>query len=130
MKNNRFLFLIVLGILLVVLAGCGGAASTPAPTSGGTTSGGNSSVSFSKDVLPIFTSRCTSCHGGSNPRAGVDLSSYDAVMNSGAITAGDAQNSVLVQAVQIGQMPRSGGRLSAAQVQLIADWVNAGAPNN
>ena len=126
MKNNRLLLFVFCILFVVILAGCGGSSSTPVSTPGGL----SSSVSFSNDVLPIFNSRCASCHSGPSSRAGVNLSTYDSLKNSGAITPGDAQNSVLVQAVQIGQMPRSGGPLSAAQVQIIADWVNAGAPNN
>jgi len=131
--NNRFLFLFIAGILLAaLLVGCGsGSGAAPAAGgSSGSTTGGASSVSFAKNVLPILNDRCSSCHGGPTPRAGVDLSSYDSVMNSQVITPSDAQNSRLVIAVESGLMPRSGDPLTADQIQTITNWVNAGAPNN
>ena len=141
--NNRSMFLLIAGVLLAaLLAGCGSGSGSSAPvatsmpvatvsgSSSGSTAVGTSSVSFAKDVLPILNNRCSSCHGGPTPRAGVGLSSYDSVMNSQVITPSDAQNSRLIQAVQSGRMPRSGEPLTADQIQTIANWVNAGAQNN
>jgi uncharacterized membrane protein len=147
--NNRSLFLLAASALLAAsLLGCGGGSGSPTPvsnppvtesvataSSGGvgnsaTATSSTALVSFSNDVLPILNNRCSSCHSGPMSRAGVDLSSYDSVMNSQTILPGDAQNSLLVQAVEIGQMPRSGEPLTADQIQTIANWVKAGAQNN
>jgi hypothetical protein len=35
---------------------------------------------FSGVVLPLLTKRCNSCHGGTNPSAGIDLTTYPEVM--------------------------------------------------
>lgn len=92
------------------------------------------SVSFSKDVLPILQNRCVSCHGGSRTSKGLDLKSYDSVMagseNGPVLTAGDAAHSPLVSMVVSGKMPRRKPRLPDAEIQILTDWVNAGAPNN
>jgi hypothetical protein len=44
--------------------------------------------------------------------------------------AGDAAKSKLVQSIQLGKMPKRGTKLTAEQVQLFTDWVNAGAQDN
>jgi mono/diheme cytochrome c family protein len=88
-------------------------------------------VSFSNDVWPILQANCSGCHGGSG---GLSLASYDSLMAGGrsgaVIIPGNAEDSRLVQYVRSGRMPRGSSRLSDAEVQIIVDWVNAGAPNN
>ena len=60
--------------------------------------------------------------------------SYAEVMagsNNGPIlTAGDAANSLLIQQVVNGKMPKQGPKLLPAQIRTLSDWVAAGAPNN
>ena len=126
----------VFGILAVVmtaallLAACG-AQTTAAPTSAANAKG---EYSFATDVLPIFQSRCQSCHGSGNPRAGLDLSSYASLMagaqDGPVIVAGDASSSKLIQLVQRGDMPKSGGKLTSDQLMILINWVQAGAKNN
>jgi len=91
--------------------------------------------SFEDDIMPIFATSCEGCHGSFG---GWDASSYDSVMTSGnnapVVVPGDAAASLLAQKMlgtqtEGGIMP-PGGLLSADQVQLIVDWINAGAPDN
>jgi mono/diheme cytochrome c family protein len=85
--------------------------------------------SYATDIQPIFNASCSSCHG-SRASGGVQLNSFENLMASNVITAGDSAGSVLWQEVDSGSMPKAGGKLSAEQIQLIADWINAGANNN
>jgi mono/diheme cytochrome c family protein len=85
--------------------------------------------SFANDIQPIFNASCSSCHG-SRASGGVQLDSFESLMASNVITAGDAAGSILWQEVESGSMPKAGGKLSAEQIQLIADWINAGANND
>jgi len=91
-------------------------------------------VSFLADILPIMESSCVSCHGGKRTEKGLDLSSYEAVMNGsekGAVViAGDADNSSLAELVANGKMPKRGSKLTPEQIAWIIAWINAGAPNN
>jgi mono/diheme cytochrome c family protein len=91
-------------------------------------------VSFANDVLPIFESRCFSCHGGDKTEKGLDLKTYDSVMlgsqNGAVISVGNADNSPLFMAVSSGKMPRRGPKLTPQQLDLIKKWINSGAPNN
>ncbi len=94
--------------------------------------------SFSAGVLPLFQQECVSCHSSDRPLGGWDGSSYTGVMGTGrhapTVIPGDADNSLLVQKMLDTQpsglaMPPS-QLLPQEQVQVVIEWVQAGAPNN
>jgi hypothetical protein len=91
-------------------------------------------VSFAENVLPIFESRCVQCHGESRISGGLRLDSYQAATaasESGpSIVPGDAAQSLLVDLIVSGDMPRRGPTLTPVEIQTITDWVNGGALDN
>jgi mono/diheme cytochrome c family protein len=91
-------------------------------------------VSFAADILPIFESRCVSCHGGNRTEEGLSLRTYADVMtgseHGAVITPGNATNSGLVEMVVTQEMPKRGPKLTPDQIQLLIDWVNQGALDN
>jgi len=91
-------------------------------------------VSFSKDVLPIFQSVCVKCHGGENTNASLVLKSYADVMqgseNGPVIEPGKSADSLLIELITNGKMPKKGPKLLPAQIRIITQWVDAGALNN
>ncbi|MCR4316742.1 MAG: Ig-like domain-containing protein [Planctomycetes bacterium] len=94
----------------------------------------SASVSFSSTILPIFQSRCITCHPGNG---GLDLSSYAGISaggNSGpAYVAGDSANSRIVKRVEgtiQPRMPQGQSALTSSQIQNIKDWIDQGANNN
>jgi hypothetical protein len=93
-----------------------------------------SSVSFANDVLPILNSSCNECHGGRQVKEGLDVGTYESLMagsfNGPVIVAGNSADSLLVQQVINGKMPKRGAKLTPGQIKTISDWVNAGALNN
>jgi mono/diheme cytochrome c family protein len=99
----------------------------------GTSTGG--APSFQADILPIFQASCSGCHGS---LGGWDASSYTLVMESGinapVVIVGDADASLLAQKMlgtqTVGGIMPPGGLLPASKVQLIVDWINAGALDN
>lgn len=112
------------------------------------TTGSASSVTLSADVQPIFTASCiTGCHGGAYPASNLNLTvgnSYAQLVNVAAagcsggeirVVAGDSANSELAKKILgVGfcsgtQMPKLGS-LSAAEVQIIIDWIDNGALDN
>lgn len=107
-------------------------AAGAAPTAAPAVSGG--AVSYSRDVQPIFNQICVKCHGGEETKEGLSLKSYAEVLagsdNGPILTAGDAANSLLIQQVVNGKMPKQGPKLLPAQIRTLSDWVAAGAPNN
>lgn len=91
-------------------------------------------VSFANDVMPIFAGSCNDCHGGKQTKAGLDVTAYDSLMAGSfdgvVIVAGNSAESLLVQMVTKGKMPKRGPKLTAGQIQIISDWIDAGALNN
>jgi uncharacterized membrane protein len=110
------------------------AATTDAATAATTEQASTGGVSFANDIQPLLTSRCLSCHGGERTQKGLDVSSYDSLMagsqDGAVVVPGDAANSPIVNLVQSGKMPKRGPKLTPDQVQLLVDWINAGAANN
>jgi mono/diheme cytochrome c family protein len=107
----------------VEIAPTEGAAGAPAVT-----------VSFTNDIVPIIQSRCVNCHGGDRVEKELLMRTYDEIMagseNGPVILPGDPVNSKLVELVTNQKMPKRGPKLTPPQVQLITEWVAAGAPNN
>lgn len=104
---------------------------TPAPTA---TPGGMATVSYRRDVQPIFDGSCVRCHGG---QGGLYLDSYDHVMAGGAhgpvVVPGDPEASELLRRIRglsQPQMPLGAPPLSPAAIDTIATWIAEGAPNN
>ncbi len=91
-------------------------------------------ISYSKDVYPILENRCGKCHMGSFTSENLNMETYDSLMagsqNGAVIVAGNAKESLLARKILKGEMPKRGPKLTPAQVQIIIDWINAGAPNN
>jgi len=94
----------------------------------------NVNVRYAKDVRPILESRCGTCHMGEFVSEGLDMNTYETLMtgsqNGLVIVPGDADDSLLVQKMVDGKMPKRGPKLTPAQIQIISDWINAGALNN
>ncbi len=103
-------------------------AATATPPSSGAT------VSFKTDILPILQNNCVKCHGGEKTYENLKLNTYaDLIAGSkdGAVlTAGDSANSILVDLINSGKMPKRSPKLSDADIQKITDWINAGALDN
>ena len=108
--------------LLLVLAGTV-AAQDAAPT-------------FAKDIAPLFTQRCTECHGDKKSKAGLRLDSLELVLKGAksgpVVVPGKAQESGLVTSISHPAdhediMPPKGKPLTPEQIALVSAWINAGA---
>ncbi len=91
---------------------------------------------FEKDVRPLLVKRCYECHGPDAKRleGGLLMTSRAALLEGGdtgpAIVAGDAKGSLLVDAINYGdlyEMPPK-GKLPAEEIALLTKWVEMGAP--
>lgn len=102
--------------------------------SGSTNAASQTTVSYANDVQPILENRCGSCHLGEFTSKDLNMDTYENLMagsqNGPVIIAGDAKDSLLVQKISSGEMPKRGPKLTPAQIQIIVDWINAGALNN
>ena len=104
------------------------------------------SATLSEVQSQVFDASCTSCHSGSSPSQGLNLSAGAAHGNTvnvpstqvpslDLVEPGDADNSYLMQKLegtaQSGaQMPNGGSMLSSNLRQLVRDWIDAGAQNS
>lgn len=94
-----------------------------------------SPVDFTRDIEPVFSKSCNSCHGAKTQMGSLALVSSKLAMTGGVsgkvIVPGDAANSTLYQRVAgIGdqaRMPMGGKPLPPAQVDLIRRWIAEGA---
>jgi mono/diheme cytochrome c family protein len=77
-------------------------------------------VKYNDEVKNITSANCVSCHGGSTPQAGLDLSSYVNVRS--AVENGNLLNRINNQA---NPMPPS-GILSSSTRALVDQWVADG----
>lgn len=79
-------------------------------------------------VGDVFQDRCGQCHG-ENAMGGLKVTSYESLLSGGnssqTILPGDAQNSFLVELQAAGDHP---GQLTGAELVLIREWINEGAP--
>jgi predicted small lipoprotein YifL len=101
-------------------------ATTPPTTTPPTTT---AALAYTQDIKPILDSDCLSCHSSSRATAGYSVSTYAQVMR--AVTAGNAQ-STLIRATQSGgSMNRELSGDRAAKADTIRRWIvdNAAAEN-
>jgi uncharacterized membrane protein len=86
-----------------------------------------SAVTFGSSVQPIIQNRCVSCHSGTFPSAGIDLSTYQNINIY-------AQNGSLVGVIDhqsgFSPMPQGTPKMLQCEIDKIKTWVNSGSPNN
>ncbi len=117
----------VLVVGATALAGCASDNTAPATRPPGVP------PSFVADVLPLFERECNACHGN---LGGWDGTSYEEVMNSGdhgpTVIPGDPEGSLLAQKLlgthREGLIMPPAGKLADHQIQMVLDWIEAGAP--
>ena len=99
-------------------------------------------VSYKEDVLPIFQNRCARCHGAEDEEGEVVaevsliLINYERLMMGSefgpVITAGDAEDSWLLEMITEGDMPPEGegDKVPEEEIAVIRQWIVEGAKNN
>jgi hypothetical protein len=94
------------------------------------------SVDYRREVKPILSSRCFSCHGALQQKAGLRLDASSLIRkgskNGPILTPGKSAESLLVDAVlgkDRGRMPpeKDGPALTARQIALLKTWIDQGA---
>lgn len=93
------------------------------------------SAMFAKQVRPVFAARCYSCHGPEIQQNGLRLDSLASILKGSdygpVVIPGKSGDSRLIHrllAKERPQMPYGGPPLSQAEIQIIAQWIDAGAP--
>lgn len=126
--KSKLILSLAAGVLITLLSGCYKDIISP----GQDPNGPPQQVSFSGDLVPIFTANCalSGCHDGTahNPVL-TAAGAYSGIVNGGYINTVVPANSILYGEVKSGSMPPTGG-LRASDIQKILDWIRNGAPNN
>ena len=93
-------------------------------------------IDFRRDVEPILSARCYSCHGPQSQISGLRLDVREGALKGGdsgvaAIVSGRAAESPLIKYVSGSDpkaiMPPSGERLTASQIETLRRWIDEGA---
>jgi cytochrome c553 len=90
------------------------------------------SLSYERDIRPIFQTHCFQCHGEDGARkGGLDVRLKRLLLTGGkhgaAIVPGAATKSLLFQKIRDGEMPKGGAKLPDAEIAVIRDWIESGA---
>jgi mono/diheme cytochrome c family protein len=89
---------------------------------------------FAKEVRRLLADRCLKCHGGEKTRAGFNLTTREGLLKGGengvAVIAGKAKESRLLKLLRHEDephMPSNSAKLSDAEINQIAAWIDLGA---
>jgi cytochrome c2 len=101
-------------------------APAPTPTAGPPVE----NPTYEANVGALMTAKCAACHNETTLAGGLDVSTFDALMLGGkdgeVIVPGNPAGSLLMT-VQSGQ---HFANLSAAELEIVQVWIEAGAPEN
>ena len=94
-------------------------------------------TSYYRDVRPILNRSCTSCHQPAVKSSGLDLTTYQGFQTGGrrgpAFVPGSPEESLLLKFVTGAMkpaMPLSAPSLPAGDIDIIRDWIKAGAKDD
>ena len=95
-------------------------------------------VDYERDVKPILSARCYACHGGLQQKAGLRLDTVDSMLRGGdsgaVVVRNKPEESLLLSRVTTSEIDErmppefEGEPLTAAHVQILRAWIEAGAP--
>lgn len=87
---------------------------------------------FETHIQPILQAHCSRCHATKTRKADLDLTSREGVFKGSehgpVVVPGKLKESRLYEMVHSGKMPRGGPNLGVAEVEIIRQWIEAGAP--
>lgn len=104
------------------------------PKTSVTMADGTETVSFTRDIAPIFVNLCLGCHSGNMPRGGYNVTTFEQVLKPGktgnTIVPGNPDDSYLIDLVlrqQPMKMPQGQAQLKRSQAVAMETWVREGA---
>jgi mono/diheme cytochrome c family protein len=81
---------------------------------------------WDSDIQLLFENKCSACHGADSV-SGLDLRTYNSVMDSGVIIPGDPDLSALIDKIEIENHP---GTLTPDEISMIRAWIWNDAPES
>ena len=98
--------------------------------------GQTADLSFSRDVAPILSKRCTVCHQGPNAQNGLRMDKVADLLHGGesgaAIAPGEPDRSLLLEKVAGDKpmMPPVGDPMTEEEIEILRQWIAAGAQDD
>lgn len=84
-------------------------------------------VTFSQTIQPIIANKCQGCHSGGAPQGSLSLTNYNEIKTS--VNSGRFYGSINHDPGYVA-MPYNLAKLPQCEIDQLADWIAAGAPNN
>ena len=82
---------------------------------------------YSGRVSNIMQTWCTGCHNSGSAGGGFNLANYNGVVSA---IAGNKLLGSIQHLSGFSSMPKNAGQISQCDIDAIANWINAGYPNN
>jgi hypothetical protein len=132
MKSSKIKISLIVSILFV-LAGYQNCSPMNGTETEETDSGSRQNSQLTSNFSDIFEKiimpKCVSCHSTQLPSDDIDLSSYDAIMNSNTVSAGNSGMSSLYNSMIAGTMPPVGA-MDPSEIALVGKWIDDGAKDS
>lgn len=98
------------------------------------------SISYYKEIRPIFQQHCNGCHQPAKPMGGFVMTAHGDLFKAGergkaGVVASKPAESYLVDQIKVhdngkAEMPKGRDPLNVVQIKLIADWIAQGAKDD
>lgn len=94
------------------------------------------SVSYYKEIVPIFKRSCNGCHHPGKMKADLDLTTHAAILKGGKhgviVNVDEPAKSLLLEEItgEEPSMPKDGDVLAKSEVELIERWISQGAKDD
>ena len=88
--------------------------------------GDDGPISFVNDVVPIINAKCGSCHVRA-ARGRYDIKSYKALMGSDSVSPDEPGDSLFIEVIEDGTMPKGGKKVSDSELKTLKQWIAEGA---
>ncbi len=126
--------------LWLLLAGCDRpsppAEATTAIADGAQRGPAPAELTYAGTIRPMLEDACLACHGRWFPQAGLSMDTLDALLEGGrsgpAIVPGEPAKGGFIHPITVPEgryrMPPVGDQLPDEQVEIVRQWIAAGAP--
>lgn len=85
-------------------------------------------ISFATEILPIFTSKCASCHDGSPQPDLTEANAYNSLTSTSRYINADSPEESLIYTKSLPSGSHT--KYSEAEAALVLTWITQGAQNN
>lgn len=89
-------------------------------------------IDFSHDILPLLKKKCAACHSNGVYKGGLSIETREQLIESSNISVGNHLKSEVFSRITSNdpeeKMPPEGSPLTAAEIQKVASWIDAGLP--